>query len=142
MPFIHRERVRFGDLDAMRHLNNVVFLRYFETARIAFLRVLAPEHDPSHPEADTFGLIFAECHITYRSPVYFDEEVAVTCTVGEVRRSAFRVDFTMRVEDRVAAEGYGWLVGFDYDAQTSVRLPQTLRGRLEQEAAQRESGQE
>ncbi|MGK2936640.1 MAG: hypothetical protein ACSLFR_02370 [Solirubrobacteraceae bacterium] len=59
-----------------------------------------------------------------------------------MRRSAFRVDFTMRVEDRVAAEGYGWLVGFDYDAQTSVRLPQTLRGRLEQEAAQRESGQE
>ena len=29
-PFIHRERVRFGDLDAMRHLNNVVYLRYFE----------------------------------------------------------------------------------------------------------------
>ena len=29
----HTERVRFGDLDAMKHLNNVVFLRYFETAR-------------------------------------------------------------------------------------------------------------
>ena len=30
---VHVERVRFGDLDAMRHLNNVVFLRYFESAR-------------------------------------------------------------------------------------------------------------
>jgi hypothetical protein len=29
--YVHRERVRFGDLDAMRHLNNVVFLRYFES---------------------------------------------------------------------------------------------------------------
>lgn len=139
MPFIHRERVRFGDLDAMRHLNNVVFLRYFETARIAYLRALAPEHDPSHPEADTFGLIFAECHIHYRSPVLFDEEVAVACSVGEVRRSAFRIDFTMRVGERLAAEGDGWLVGFDYPAQRAAPLPDGLRGRLEEEAAQRES---
>ena len=33
----HVERVRFGDLDAMRHLNNVVFLRYFETGLQAAL---------------------------------------------------------------------------------------------------------
>ncbi|MBJ7331898.1 MAG: acyl-CoA thioesterase [Solirubrobacteraceae bacterium] len=136
MPFTHHERVRFGDLDAMRHLNNVVFLRYFETARIAYLRTLAPEHSPANPERDTFGMIFAECHIHYRSPVFFDEEVAIACAVGEVRRSAFRVDFTMRVDERLAAEGYGWLVGFDYDAQTSAHLPDSLRDRLEQEVAQ------
>ena len=41
-PFVHRERVRFGDLDANRHLNNVVYLRYFETARISFMRELWP----------------------------------------------------------------------------------------------------
>jgi acyl-CoA thioester hydrolase len=130
-PFIHRERVRFGDLDAMRHLNNVVYLRYFETARIAFLRDLVPAHDPAHPESDDFGLIFAECHINYRSPVHFDEEVAIACSVGEVRRSAFQVPFTMTVGERMAAEGYGWLVGFDYRTQSASRLPETLRKRLE-----------
>ena len=46
MSFVHVERVRFGDLDAMRHLNNVVFLRYFETARITYLRHLVPSHSP------------------------------------------------------------------------------------------------
>jgi hypothetical protein len=45
MSYTHTERVRFGDLDAMRHLN-----------------------DPSNPERDEFGIIFAECHINYRSP--------------------------------------------------------------------------
>ena len=50
-PFIHRERVRFGDLDAMRHLNNVVYLRYFESARIAYLSELSPDHSPSTPSA-------------------------------------------------------------------------------------------
>lgn len=137
-PFVHAERVRFGDLDAMRHLNNVVFLRYFETARIAFLRSLAPDHDPSRVGGDpsaSFGLIFAECHIAYRSPVAFDELVEVECRVGEVRRSAFQVPFAMRVGDRLAAEGHGWLVGFDYERQQSARLPDALREVLEREAA-------
>ena len=134
MPFVHTERVRFGDLDAMRHLNNVVFLRYFETARIAYIRHLLPAHDPAQPESEAFGLIFAECHINYRSPVYFDEEVAVECSIGEVRRSAFQVLFTMRVADRVAAEGYGWLVGFDYPAENSAQLPDSFREVLENAA--------
>lgn len=128
--YVHRERVRFGDLDAMRHLNNVVFLRYFETARIAFMRDLFPDHDPAQPEMSRSGLIFAECHIRYRSPVHFDEDVAIECSVGEIRRSAFQMNFTMSVEDRLAAEGYGWLVGFDYEAQTAAPLPEPLREAL------------
>ena len=133
--YVHRERVRFGDLDAMRHLNNVVFLRYFETARIAFMRELFPKHDPAHPEASKSGLIFAECHIRYRSPVHFDEEVAIECSVGEIRRSAFEMNFEMKVEDRLAAEGCGWLVGFDYETQASAPLPDPLRVALEAAAA-------
>ena len=134
MAFVHIERVRFGDLDAMRHLNNVVFLRYFETARIAYVRSLMPAHDPAHPESDHFGLIFAECHINYRSPVYFDEEVAVECSIGEIRRSAFQVLFTMRVAERLAADGYGWLVGFDYTAEKSTPLPERFREVLQNAA--------
>src|SRR5687768_11073607 len=112
MPgYIHRERVRFGDLDAMRHLNNVVFLRYYESARIDYIRSLAPDHDPSTEGA--FGLIFAECHINYRAPVHYDEDVEVHCSIAEVRRSSFQVPFEMRVGDRLCAEGYGVLVGFD-----------------------------
>jgi acyl-CoA thioester hydrolase len=129
--YIHRERVRFGDLDAMRHLNNVVYLRYFESARIAFLGTLIPEHSPANPESTQgFGLIFAEGHINYRSPVTFDEEVEVHCSIGEVRRSAFQVPFEMKVGDRLAAEGYGWLVGFDYAEQKAMPLPDTLRAAL------------
>ena len=132
--FVHVERVRFGDLDAMRHLNNVVFLRYFETARIAYLRHLIPSHDPSSPEADDFGVIFAECYINYRAPVHFDEQVAVTCSVADVRRSSFRVPFVMHVGDRLVAEGSGVLVGFDYVAQKAGPLPDDIRQRLEDEA--------
>ena len=132
--FVHVERVRFGDLDAMRHLNNVVFLRYFETARISYLRHLIPSHDPAHPENDQFGLIFAECHINYRSPAHFDDQVAIECSVSDVARSSFRVPFRMSVGERLVAEGYGVLVGFDYTAQKASALPDALRTRLQEEA--------
>jgi acyl-CoA thioester hydrolase len=141
MSHTHTERVRFGDLDAMRHLNNVVFLRYFETARIAYLREIVPAHDPSNPERDDFGLIFAECHINYRSPVLFDEVVDVTCTIGSVKRSSFRVEFDMRVGSRLVAEGYGVLVGFDYAAEQAAQLPDALRETLEAAAPSRAAAQ-
>jgi acyl-CoA thioester hydrolase len=124
---VHIERVRFGDLDAMRHLNNVVFLRYFESARIAFIGELLPDHKPTVPEEDPTGMIFAECHINYRSPVHYDEELRVITTIGEIRRSSFQMTFQMRVGDRLAADGYGWLVGFDYVTQKPAPLPDNLR---------------
>jgi acyl-CoA thioester hydrolase len=133
--YVHRERVRFGDLDANRHLNNVVFLRYFETARISFMRELWPDHDPTTASGQALGVIFAECHIHYRSPVAFDEDVTVSCWIGEVRRSAFQVCFEMRAGERLAAEGDGWLVGFDYATQSAVRLPDALKATLAAAAA-------
>jgi hypothetical protein len=46
--YTHTERVRCGDLDAMKHLNDVVFLRYFETPRINHLNSVMDSHDPVH----------------------------------------------------------------------------------------------
>ena len=63
------QRVRFGDLDAMQHMNNVEYLRFFETARIDYLMGVVPEHNPGNRQQ--FGFIFAECHIAYRSPAHF-----------------------------------------------------------------------
>src|SRR3954453_7738930 len=114
----------------MRHLNNVVFLRYFETARIGFLRKLAPEHHPAARDQDDFGLIIAECTISYRSPVAFDEDVAIECTVGEVRRSAFEIRSGVPVGDRLSREGAGLRIGYDFRHVHPRNLPVRLRDSL------------
>ncbi|MDP9383781.1 MAG: thioesterase family protein [Actinomycetota bacterium] len=101
----------------------------FETARIGYIAELIPEHDPAHPEGG-FGLIFAVCHISYRSPGHFDEEVTIDLRAAEPKRSSFKVEFRMRVGERLLAEGYGTLVGFDYAAQRAMPLPDALRERL------------
>ena len=121
------QRVRFGDLDAMGHLNNVEFLRYFETARIAFMQQAVPGHAPGHRRS--FGFIFAECHINYRSPASFDEDIRIFVRPGKLERSSLRLDFEMRCDgdDRLVAEGYGVLVGYDYEAGRAQPIPDRVR---------------
>jgi len=126
----HTERVRFGDLDAMKHLNNVVFLRYFETARINYLNALMDSHDPVNRGANGFGFIFASCKIDYRSPAHFDEEVAIRVRPAEIGTKSLRLEFEMAVDERVIAEGHGILVGYDYESGETVPLPDALKERL------------
>jgi acyl-CoA thioester hydrolase len=75
-------------------------------------------------------MIFASCQIDYRSPGYFDDEVAVRVRPGRIGTKSFRLDFDMRVGERLLAEGHGVLVAFDYGALRSVELPEALRERL------------
>lgn len=125
------QRVRFGDLDAMQHMNNVEFLRFFETARIAYIQQHLPAHTPT--KRGDFGFIFAECHIAYRSPAFFDEEIRTYIWPAEMRRSSVRLGFEMRSErdERLVSEGWGTLVGYDYAAGRPEPLPDEVRAVLE-----------
>ncbi|HKP89421.1 MAG TPA: thioesterase family protein [Thermoleophilaceae bacterium] len=125
------QRVRFGDLDAMQHMNNVEFLRFFETARIDWFSAVLPGHAPGNRQA--FGFIFAECHIAYRAPAFFGDEIRTWIRPSEMRRSSIRLDFEMRVEsdDRLVADGWGTLVGYDYEASAPRALPDSVRDRVE-----------
>jgi acyl-CoA thioester hydrolase len=135
-PFSTVQRVRFGDLDAMQHMNNVEFLRFFETARIDYIRSILPEHEPGRRGG--FGFIFAECHIAYRSPAFFDEQIRTWIRPSKLERSSFRVDFEMRSESdgRLVAEGWGALVGYDYGEGRAGPIPDELRATIEAEMAE------
>jgi acyl-CoA thioester hydrolase len=128
-PFAHVDQVRFGDLDAMRHVNNVAFLTFFEDARIEYISALLGEDPLTRRE---FGLIFAECKIDYRAPAFFGESIRTCVRPGEIRRSSARLEFAMFAagEERLLAEGYGVVVGYDYAAGRSMPLPDAFRAAL------------
>jgi acyl-CoA thioester hydrolase len=129
------QRVRFGDLDAMQHMNNVEFLRFFETARIDYIASLSPEHAPTSRSA--FGFIFAECHIAYRSPAHFGEEIRTFIWPEELKRSSLKLGFEMQVEGdgRVVADGWGTLVGYDYEQGRPQPIPDEFRERIGEPAS-------
>lgn len=128
-PFVHVDEVRFADLDTQGHLNNVSFLVFVESARIAYAASVALEHPELLPSL-TFSYMVVEVKIGYRSPGQYGEPIETRLRPTEVGRSSFRMDFEMRVGERVLADGYSVLVTYDPVAARSVPVPEPLRARL------------
>jgi acyl-CoA thioester hydrolase len=130
-PYSFRDRIRYGDLDTNAHLNNVAVHQFFESARIAYVRGLFGEIDPMG-RAGGFGMIFAETHVRFASPGFYEEVMRVHVRPEELRRSSVKIAFRMVCESdgRLVAEGWGTLVGYDYDNGRAAPIPEAVAERL------------
>ena len=132
--FSFHDRVRYGDLDTNAHLNNVAYHQFFESARVAYMRSLFPEIEPLGREGG-FGMIFAETHVRFASPAFYEEQLRVDVKPVELRRSSVKIAFEMRSGERLVAEGWGTLVGYDYEAGRAAPFPDPIAARLRNEGA-------
>jgi acyl-CoA thioester hydrolase len=123
-PFVYRETVRFRDLDGLAHVNHAVFLTYMESARFAYLRALGAGDTPY----DT--LILARVEADFRSPISFGEEVEIGVRTSRIGTKSFELEYEVRADGRLAAEGKSVLVGYDYERGESVEIPAEWRESL------------
>lgn len=123
--FVHRDAVRFRDLDGMGHVNNAVFLTYMESARIAYLEALGAGHNPLQ------WLILARAEVDFRSPISFGEEVEVGVRTSRIGMKSFDLEQEVRADGRLTAEGKFVLVAYDYTTNRSRALPAEWRELLE-----------
>ena len=119
--FVHRETVRFRDVDAMGHVNNAVFLTYLEEARIAFLLPLG---------AEVSSMILARVEIDFRAPLRMGDEVEIGVRPADVGTKSFELEYQVRSRDLVAAEAKTVIVSFDYESGRSVEVPEAWREAL------------
>ena len=116
--FVHREPVRFRDLDPMGHVNNAVFLTYLEQARIAYLFGRG---------ASTDSIIVARIEIDYRAPVRLGDEIAVGVRAGTIGTKSFELEYELRVGDHVVAEAKSINVFYDYGRREPAAIPDAWR---------------
>jgi acyl-CoA thioester hydrolase len=121
-PFVHRETVRFRDLDGMAHVNNAVFSTYLEQARLAWFG-----EREANPLED---VILARTEIDFRSPVRLGEVVEVGVRPARVGNKSFELEYELRADGRVVAEARSVLVGYDYRLGESTTIPERWRRRL------------
>jgi acyl-CoA thioester hydrolase len=124
-------QIRWRDLDALGHVNNAVFITYFELARLAYIReLLGPdaEIDRQTMLPVDFQFILAEVTCSYRSPVTLEDKPVVEIWVSEVGRKSFVFQYRMTDErsGRLLAEGRSAQVWYDYRAGTSQVMPQRI----------------
>lgn len=120
--------VRWGDMDALGHVNNTEYLRYFEQSRIEWLEGLGYRTTGSGE-----GSILLKAAVTYLKPVVYPCEIEVRLYPLKVGKTSFTVECEI-VNGRDATErfthGEFVIVWFDYDAQKAVPVPEKLRAIL------------
>lgn len=123
--------VQWGDQDAFGHVNNTVYFRWFESARIAYGRRIGLN---VWKETRNIGPILASITCDYRRQVTFPDTVQVGARITRIGRSSMTMEHVVISEaaDGTAAEGTSAVVLFDYTANRSYPIPNELRRAIEE----------
>ncbi|MCS0604948.1 acyl-CoA thioesterase [Streptomyces sp. LP11] len=115
MRHLYRCPLRWSDMDAYGHVNNVVFLRYLEEARIDFL--FRPEKDFQQ------GSVVVRHEIDYkRQLVHRHHPVDIELWITEIRAASFTVAFEVKDDDLVYVRASTVVVPYDFEAGRPRRI--------------------
>ena len=120
--------IRWGDMDAYGHVNNTVYFRYMEQARVEWIEDMQV---PVRPGGVGPVIINASC--TFLIPMNYPGMVEVRTFTGTLGRSSVQTYVEMRIEgdERIFAEGAAKVVWMDTQTGKSVPLPDHVRAELE-----------
>jgi acyl-CoA thioester hydrolase len=128
-PVVVQQAIVWGEMDSYRHVNNVVYFRYFENARLEYFRRL----DWFEYERQTgIGPILSKTDGRFRKPLAYPDKVAIgarIATLGEDRMSMDYLLVSYQLGD-VAAEGHGTIVTYNYAEGKKAPVPEELRRRI------------
>ena len=114
--------VAWADMDALQHVNNVVYLRYFEIARIDFLNKLNL-FDTIKPGG--IGPVISENAVRYKRPVTFPDTLTVGVTISDIKTDRFVMNYSIlsHAQNAITTTGTSKVVMFDF--KTGAKAPIT-----------------
>lgn len=120
--------IRWGDMDAYGHVNNTVYFRYMEQARVEWIEALGVQ---VRPGGDGPVIINAAC--TFLKPMNYPGTVEVRTYVDQPGRSSVQSHVDMLIDGELFAEGAAKIVWMNTQSGKSVPIPDQVRGELEGE---------
>ncbi len=121
--------IRWGDMDAMGHVNNTVYFRYFEIARLEWMYRVGATASPGVAE----GPVIVNAFCNFLRQLEFPGDILVRHYVARPGRSSFETYLTLERTDEpgvLYAEGGAKTVWTDYAAKRAAPLPDWLRALL------------
>lgn len=112
--------IRYADIDAQRHLNNVAYFTFMEHARVEYMRQTGLWDGRDFGRV---GMILAETTCTYKAPAYLGQTVSVWCRVSYLGHKSFHFDYSIRTERGEIATGRSIQVCYDYTEQRTMVMP-------------------
>lgn len=116
--------IRFNDIDSFEHVNNAIYLSYFEQARLGYLRDVFKDS----LNWTTEGFIIAKAIVDYKFPVFLKDKIAVKIRCSRIGNSSF--DFAYEVvkykgdAEIICATGTTVMVAFNYAENKVIPIPE------------------
>jgi acyl-CoA thioester hydrolase len=128
-PVVIEFPVAWGEMDAMGHVNNIVYFRYFESARIAYFEKMDLI---SYMTETGIGPILGEISCRFKIPLSYPDKVHIGAKVVSIQEDRFIINHLVvsAKHQRVAAEGDGVIVAFNYREGKKVTVPDVVKKRI------------
>ena len=125
-PVVIEIPVAQGEMDAFQHLNNTVYFRYFESARIAYFERLDLLELMTRKG---IGPILASTSCKFRIPLTYPDKVLSGAKVTKIEKDRFTMNYIVvsTKHEKIAAEGEGLIVVYNYSESKKTMIPQKLR---------------
>ncbi|AVO35500.1 acyl-CoA thioesterase [Ottowia oryzae] len=125
LVFESRQSVRWGDMDAMGHVNNAMYFRYLETARIDWFTAVGFRPDPQGQ-----GPVIVNAFCNFYRQLEYPGDILVSLYVSDAARTTFETWATIEKLSEpgvVCAAGGATTIWVDFPRQKAVELPDWIR---------------
>jgi len=121
--------IAWGEMDALRHVNNIVYFRYFESARMAYFDKLDIWN---YMQETGTGPILAATSCKFRIPLTYPDTVSVGTKTTRIEDDRYLMNYAVvsHRHRKIAAEGEGLIVSYDYRELRKVSLPDEIKERI------------
>jgi acyl-CoA thioester hydrolase len=128
-PIVIETPIAWGEMDAYQHVNNIVYFRWFESARIAYLDAINFRDPAAH---DGIGPILHSTRARFRRALTYPDTVLVGARVTELSPDMVTMEYRIvsRRINELAADGIAVVVPFNYTLGQRAQLPAAVAERI------------
>ena len=128
-PVVVEQAVAWGDMDSYQHVNNVVYFRYFENARLEYFRRLDWF---AYEKGTDVSPILASTHCRFRRALTYPDMIRIGARVIKIEADRFTYEYRLVSErlGRIAADGEGVIVTYNHARGEKVPVPDELKRRI------------
>lgn len=125
--FSRKIQIRFSDIDAFRHVNNVAFLDYAESIRVEYLQ----KYSGLDPDSSTFSWILVRSEIDYKEQVFLQDELWGGIKCSKIGNTSFTidVDFWKKKDTKIVPVAFSQFVVccYNFKKQSLVSIPDSFK---------------
>ncbi|GAL17762.1 1,4-dihydroxy-2-naphthoyl-CoA hydrolase in phylloquinone biosynthesis [Vibrio maritimus] len=124
-PVVTEIPVAWGEMDALNHVNNAVYFRYFETARLDYFSHIHLMEDMA---VTNIGPVLGDTYCRYKLPVTYPDTLLVGSRITDVKDDRFTMEYQIvsKKLQKVTTIGHATIVMFNFGTNKKANLSETL----------------